>query len=186
MAYDPEARRQSNSALIVGLIGLLIAGGAALAYFANRNSTPETAAPVVVTGPGKTVVVQATAAPAPVVVVTSAPRTNTVVVPVPVTGTTIVKPGTTVVAPGTTTVTRNTTITRNTRIVAPPAASATAVPRAVSGSGNQTNVTVNNVLPTTAPATGTSGTTNPAPDAGSSSTNTETGDGTTANSAAGY
>ncbi|MBW3635903.1 MAG: hypothetical protein KY445_05470 [Armatimonadetes bacterium] len=105
MAYDPEARRQSNSALTIGLIALLLLGGATLAYFAMRPA--ETPATTVInnTDPARETIVN-----------------NTVAVPVPVPDT---SPDTVVVQPPapstntTTRVERNTTTTRDS-VVTPP------------------------------------------------------------------
>lgn len=175
MAYDPEARRQSNAALIIGLVGLLVAGGATLAYFATRPGTPEPGPTTVVQGPSKTIVLQST--PAPAVVITTPPQTNTVLVPV------TSAPAATAIP--VTNVTRNTTVTRNTRIEVPPVATNTAAPANGQGGGT-TNITVNNVLPTTAPATNNSNT-----DAGSGTASSNTNMGTpdasttTSNSATG-
>jgi len=36
MAYDPEARETSNTAMIIGIIVLVLVIGSALAYFATR------------------------------------------------------------------------------------------------------------------------------------------------------
>ena len=87
MAYDPQARKQSNSALIIGLIALLVVGGAALAYFATRHAdTPETS-PVIVSKQKETVVVTNTPVPAndtlTIVAPTPAPAPNVVVVAPP-------------------------------------------------------------------------------------------------------
>ena len=106
MAYDPEARKQSNSALIIGLIALVVLGGAALAYFATRPG-PETG-PTTVINPVRekeTVIIDNTA-PAPVVV---DPNPSTIIVTPPVEN----KPDTVVVTPPATTTTETTTTVRN-------------------------------------------------------------------------
>ena len=46
MAYDPEARETGNSAMVIGIIVLVLLVGGALAYFATRPG--EVVAPVVV------------------------------------------------------------------------------------------------------------------------------------------
>ena len=102
MAYDPQARKQSNSALIFGLIALLVVGGAALAYFATRQpATPETGA-VIVNHEKETIVAS-----------TPAPQTNTTIVVAPTAAP--AAPNTVIVTPpvGNTT-TETKTTTRNT------------------------------------------------------------------------
>jgi hypothetical protein len=44
MALDPQARQNSNSALIISVIAVLVLGGGAVAYFANRNASEQQAA----------------------------------------------------------------------------------------------------------------------------------------------
>ena len=135
MAYDPEARRQSNSALIIALVGLLVLGGGALAYFASRNNAEPAPATTIVNTPAdrETVVVNNTVTvPVPVVEATSAP--NVVVREVP----------RTVVVPGnntTTRIERNTTTVRD-RVVAPRPATGSGSSTTPAASSN-TNVTVN-------------------------------------------
>lgn len=169
MAYDPEARRQSNAALIVGLVALLVVGGAALAYFATRQAAPEPGPATVVQGRDKTIVVTQTAVPGPTAVAAATTPATVLVVPVPVTGGT----------------TRNTTPSGGTGITSPPSGTQTSrtastPPAPVS---NQTNVTINNVQPTTAPATRTTGTGRTGTGvSGTGTTGTESG--TTTNSAA--
>lgn len=117
MAYDPEARAQSNSAMIIGVVALVLLVGGALAYFSTRNPEPD----VVAVSPNpveKTVVVEQPAAPpaSPVVIEKSAP----VVVTPPVTKS----------------VETHTTVTRD-RVVTPPARQ----------SETKTEVNVTNVVP---------------------------------------
>lgn len=102
MAYDPQARKQSNSALIMGLIALLVVGGAALAYFATRQPATTDTSPVIVSHDKETVVVTNT----------PAPESNTTIIVAP---TAVPAPNTIVVAPpaGTTTTQTKTTL-RNT------------------------------------------------------------------------
>jgi len=125
MAYDPEARRQSNSALIIGAIALIALVGGGAAYMATRpNPEPTT---TIVNSPVRDRVV-----------------TNTVTQQVPVD----VTPNTVVVTPPTTrTVERNTTTVRE-RVIAPPPASSAPAPAAERGS-SETNVTINNSPPAT-------------------------------------
>lgn len=132
MAYDPEARSQSNSAMIIGVVALVLLVGGALAYFSTRNNEPDivatTTAPV-----DRTVVVtepQPVAPSAPVVIEKEAP----VVINPPVTRT----------------VEKNTTITRD-RVVTP-----ATPPARQSGTQTETNVTVN-VPPSGSGGTGAAG-----------------------------
>lgn len=82
MAYDPEARASSNSALTIA-IAVLVLGGAALAYFLMNRPTE------VVTSPSSTTIINREVAPttsAPTTVVVPAPRTETrttIVAPAP-------------------------------------------------------------------------------------------------------
>ncbi len=101
MAYDPQARKQSNSALIMGLIALLVVGGAALAYFATRHpATPETS-PVIINHEKETIVAN-----------TPVPESNTTIIVAP---TAVPAPNTIVVAPPvSTTTTQTKTTMRNT------------------------------------------------------------------------
>ena len=117
MAYDPEARSQSSSAMIIGVVALVLIVGGALAYFSTRNTPTDTVA-ITPAPASKTVVVNQTdpkANPAPPVIIE---KTTPVIVSPPVTKT----------------VETNTTITRD-RVVAPPAASPE--------TKTETNVTVN-------------------------------------------
>ena len=71
MAYDPEAREQSNSAMIIGVVALLLLVVGAIAYFSTQNTIAEPTHTTVVTSPPerieKTTVVPANPAP-PVVI----------------------------------------------------------------------------------------------------------------------
>ena len=71
MAYDPQARKQSNSAMIIGLVTLVVVGLAALAYFATRPTTPPETGSVIIDRKTETVV----ATPTP-----GAPNNTTVIV----------------------------------------------------------------------------------------------------------
>lgn len=125
MAYDPEARSQSNSAMIIGVVALVLLVGGAIAYMSTRSSTPDTVA--VTTTPAERTVVVNQPAPnpaAPVVI----EKTSPVVVTQPVTKT----------------VETHTTVTRD-HVVAPPSAASAPPAR------TETNVTVN--MPKTETAT---------------------------------
>jgi len=161
MAYDPEARQQSNSAMIIGVVALVLLVIGALAYYSTQNSQAEQVAvtPPVVTHTERTEVVPVPGnPPAPVVIDR----------PVPV-----VVPGTTVTTPSTTRIIERDTHTSVThdRVPTPPASSAP--------SRTTNNVTVN--VPrepsrTTSQATtgtGTSGT-DTGTDAGTSTTTSST------------
>lgn len=101
MAYDPEARQTGNSAMIIGIVALVLIAGAVLAYTATRHNDAEDAN-------GTTIIDNRT------VIATPTPITNTVIIsPTPNT----VVPGKTV-----TRVERNTTVIDRT---APPAANTT-------------------------------------------------------------
>jgi hypothetical protein len=106
MAYDPEARAQSNSAMIIGVVALVLLVGGALAYFSTRNPNPDVA---VVPAPARETVVVEQPAPAPASpVVIERPSSPVVVTP-----------------PVTRTVERNTTVTRERAVpVTPPARTA--------------------------------------------------------------
>jgi len=89
MAYDPEARETSNSALIIGIVALVLVVGGALAYFATRRDEPTVVAnPTVIR---ETTEVAVPANPAPVVV------PPTVIVAPQATPRTIVVPGKTTI-----------------------------------------------------------------------------------------
>jgi hypothetical protein len=84
MAYDPEARQTSNSAMIIGIIALVLIAGAVLAYYATRQPAN------VATTTSNTVVIDNTSpapTPAPDVVVVQPGNSGTVVNP------TVVVPG---------------------------------------------------------------------------------------------
>ncbi len=115
MAYDPEARSQSNSAMIIGVVALILIVGGALAYLSSSKTTPDTVA--ITPAPADRTVVVNQPAPnpaAPVVI----EKTSPVIVTPPVTKT----------------IESHTTVTRD-RAVAPPAASP--------NTKTETNVTVN-------------------------------------------
>jgi len=74
MAYDPEARQQSNSAMIIGVVALVLLVVGALAYFSTQNTQAEpTSHTTVITPPSERVetteVVPVPANPSPPVVV---------------------------------------------------------------------------------------------------------------------
>lgn len=156
MANDPQARRQSNSALIIGLIGLALLGGAALAYFATRGTPTETQAPVVVQGRTKTIVVEKQVPAA----------ANTSPAPTPVV---ITQPGVIVVQPGTASNTRNTTVVRGN--VPAPASSTTTTTTTTTNAGQTAparagstgTTTANNTLAPRTSVSGTRDTTSSAP-----------------------
>jgi hypothetical protein len=88
MAYDPEARSQSNTAMIIGVVALVLMVGGALAYFSTHNGAPDTVALTPTTD--RTVVVNQPAPnPAPAVVAPAPPvvidRPATTIVTPPVT-----------------------------------------------------------------------------------------------------
>ena len=68
MAYDPEARQQSNSAMTIGIVALALLALGAVAYFATRHDDVVATAPVV-THTERTVVETAPDNPAPPVVI---------------------------------------------------------------------------------------------------------------------
>ena len=88
MAYDPEARENSNSAMIIAIVAVVLVVLGGLAWYATQgNNPPETVAPVVThtetikevpvdnsTGPDTVVV---NPAPAPVPAPAPAPSTST-------------------------------------------------------------------------------------------------------------
>jgi len=78
MAYDPEARQQSNSAMIIGVVALVLLVVGALAYFSTQNTQAEpTNHTTVITPPTETVerteVVPVPNSAPPVVIERSAP-----------------------------------------------------------------------------------------------------------------
>lgn len=122
MAYDPEARATSNSAMTIGIVTLVLLALAALAYFLTQRPDTEAAS----TAPN-TVVVDRTA---------PAPATNTVVVPAPANPVIVEKA---VPVPQTKTIIRNTK-TETTKIVPAPHSGGSA-----GGSNTPApNVTINN------------------------------------------
>jgi len=128
MAYDPEARETGNSAMIIGIVALVLIVGGALAYFATRPGE-EAPAPVVV-GPSRTIINNPSPAPpAPPVVVQQPP----VVVdrPVPVPGR------------DKTTIIERDTHTSTTREVPPPAPAPAPAEKSPPSSSSSTSVTVN-------------------------------------------
>ena len=128
MAYDPEARRDSKSALIIGLVGLLALGGLAMAYFATRHE-PETPAPVIINSsprPSQPSVINnvpvAVPGPTQIVVVQATPMAQTTVK----------------------TVERNTVITHDRMITPQPAIGSNSTSSTNPGTVNSTtNVTIN-------------------------------------------
>ena len=161
MAYDLEAQRQGKSALLIGLVALLIAGGAVLAYFATRGSNTETPAPVVLPPREKVVVVTQTPTPLPTMAGT--PTTS----PTPATtGAATSTPAASATPPlgTTTTVTRNTTITRETRIIEAPTPSV----NVVTPPQNEAPIPTTGAAPTEAP-------TAPGNNDANSATNTDNG-----------
>jgi hypothetical protein len=134
MAYDPEARETSNSAMIIGIVALVLVVGGALAYFATRPNDP-----VAVPTSSTTVIERDTtpdvAAPAPSPVVVE--RETVVQQPV--------------VVPGNTTRIERERSSTTTRVV--PSGNA---PSGTSGTTpeNNVNVTVNNPAPTESGASG--------------------------------
>lgn len=66
MAYDPEARQQSNSAMTIGIVALVIMVIGALAYYSTTNSRAENTP--VITHTERTIVETPANPPAPVVV----------------------------------------------------------------------------------------------------------------------
>lgn len=144
MAYDPEARKDSNTALIAGVAALILVI-AAVAYFATRQ--PEVAEVPTTTD---TVVIQTEATPV----------TNTVIQEVPVEAPTTAPP-TVIVQPPDRVIERNTTTTTNRVIVATPVPNeggddSEGAPNGAAGtrSSTNTNVTVNVPPQNAAPATG--------------------------------
>jgi hypothetical protein len=135
MAYDPEARESSNSAMIIGIVALVLVVGAVLAYWATRPRDE-----VAVVNPGPTIV-QQPASPTPDTVVVTPPATNpdTVVVERPV------------AVPQTRTIERNTR-TETTRVVPVPQGSS-----AGGGTSAAPNVTVNTNVEPPAGASGSNG-----------------------------
>jgi hypothetical protein len=165
MAYDPEARESSNTAMIIGIIALVVVVGAAIAYFANRPAdTPVAVVPPTehTTVVNNTVEVPVDAAPAPPAVIVNppAPATNT-----------------------TTRIERNTT---NTKIIAPPRQPAGVAPAPRSAPSGNTNVNVDVHVPATSGGTtgGTSSTTSGTNT--TTGTDTDAGAGAATNSAKGY
>ena len=131
MAYDPEARSQSNSAMIIGVVALVLLVGGALAYLSTRNPNPDVVA--VPGGPARETVIVEQPAPNPASPVIIEKSSAPVVVTPPVTRT----------------VEKNTTVTRD-RVVTP-----VTPPARQSETRTETNVTVN------VPPSGTSGSTQP-------------------------
>lgn len=121
MAYDPEARATSNSAMTIGIVALVLLALAALAYFLTRQPDTE-----VVTTTPSTVVVDRT---------DPTPATNTVVVPAPANPVIVEKA---VPVPQTKTIERNTR-TETTRVVPAPRSGA-----AGGSNAPAPNVTINN------------------------------------------
>ena len=118
MAYDPEARSQSNSAMIIGVVALVLLVGGALAYLSTRNAEPDVVA--VSNPPARETVIVEQPAPAPASPVVIEKSSPAVVVTPPVTRT----------------IEKNTTVTRD-RVITPP----------VRQSETKTEVNVTNVVP---------------------------------------
>ncbi len=102
MAYDPEARQQSNSAMTIGIVALVLLVLGAVAYFATQGPRDTVVTAPASTHTERTIVETAPANPAPPVVIHDAAP------PVIVQG-----------QPQTKVIERNNTITRD-RIVSPP------------------------------------------------------------------
>lgn len=132
MAYDPEARETGNSAMIIGIVALVLVVGGALAYFLTRSNEPvDTGSTTIVNNPRP-----------------AAPATNTVVVTPPVTqpNTVVVEKQVPVPVPQTKVITRDTkTTTNTTRVLPPPSTGENSSPV-----GGQPNVTINNNAPNNA------------------------------------
>jgi len=147
MAYDPEARQQSNSAMIIGIVALVLLVIGALAYYSTQNTQAQLAStPPVITHTERTEVVPAPASPPPAPVVIDRP------VPVPVPNPN--PPATKIIERDT-----HTTITRDHTAPAP------ATPPAS---------TTNNVTVTVPPAAGTANRTTAQPQAGSDTGTSDT------------
>lgn len=134
MAYDPEARQTSNSAMIIGIIALVVVAGAVLAYYATQQPKAET-------GTNTTIVNNRTV---PV------PTTNTVII-----APTVVPTPNTVVVPGKTVTRverRNTTVNRTIERKVP-------APSASSQPSGSSNTTIN-IAPPANTGSGSSGATN--------------------------
>ena len=113
MAYDPEARQQSNSAMTIGIVALVLLVLGAVAYFATQGSRETVVTTPVTTHTERTIVETAPQNPPPPVIVHDAAP------PVVIQGQAPTK-----------VIERNNTVTRD-RIVSPPVKS------------GDTNVTVN-------------------------------------------
>ena len=148
MAYDPEARETGNSAMIIGIVALVLVVGGALAYFLTKSNEPVDTAPTTIVNN-----------PRP-----AAPATNTVIVTPPVeTNTVVVEKPVPVPVPQTRVITRDTkTTTNTTRVVPAPNTGENSSPV-----GRQPNVTINNNAPNNANNAGNSAV--PAPDTNSAS-----------------
>jgi len=77
MAYDPQARQQSNSAMIIGVVALVLLVIGAIAYFSTQNTQADpTTHTTVITPPSERVETQVVPVPnsaPPVVIERSAP-----------------------------------------------------------------------------------------------------------------
>jgi len=140
MAYDPEARRQSNSALTIGLIALGLLGAGTVAYFVTRPADVPPTTIVNTTSPAPRTQIIDRTVQQPVVVHDSAPN---VVVPATKPDVVIVQPATRPATSSSTTTTSSTVI-RNVPVQREPAAA----PR----TSTTNNTTVNVTAPTAAPA----------------------------------
>jgi len=175
MAYDPEARETSNSAMIIGIVALVLVIGAVLAYYATRRDDVDN---VVMTSPAPTTVVETQ-------------KEVPVAVPVP----TNPSPPVVVTTPAPTTrIEKSTTITRDTTRVVPSGSSSTG---RTGGSGGDsqpkadtnTNVTINaapsaSTGSSSAPASGGASATDSATKGASGTTDAKDTD--TNSSSAGY
>jgi len=168
MAYDPEARETGNSAMIIGIVALVLVIGAVLAYYATRPDRDVD----VVTSPAPTTIVE---------------KQRDVPVPVPVPA----NPPVVVTTPAPTTrVEKSTTVTRDTTRVVPSGTSGASGGTRSGGdsqpkASTSTNVTINTAPPTTdgsatdstdsATSKGTSGTAGGADTAGADTADTDAG-----------
>ena len=139
MAYDPEARKDSNTALIAGVAALILVI-AAVAYFATRQ--PETV--------DNTVVITPSSAPATNTVTNTVVEQVPVVVDAPTAAPVVIEQTPRVIERNTTTVTNNTRTVVATPV---PDKSSEGAPEGAGGrTSTNTNVTVNVPAPNQSPA----------------------------------